>query len=216
MHLYAPTQSNAPKAPSPGNRPYNAEAMSAWQPTFKEHCNMALSRGVAAIKRASGRYFPSKKHSGCPRRHSIAAERPATGKAQAEPRTERNQRPAIGEEPHPHGRPAARSGSCKRRAIAGRPIPKRNSERMLEPEGECGATMYRASDTAKPKAPARHEACNAHTAPEGRVGGRPRQGRASTPGGTVAAASSTRGDGGIRARAAPDAIASVSSAAIAR
>lgn len=122
MHLYAPTQSNAPKAPSPGNRPYNAEAMSAWQPTFKEHCNTALSIGVAAIKRASGRYFPSKKHSGCPRRHSIAAERPATGKAQAEPRTERNQRPAIGEEPHPHGRPAARSGSCKRRAVAGRPI----------------------------------------------------------------------------------------------
>lgn len=124
MHLYAPTQSNAPKAPSPGNRPYNAEAMSAWQPTFKEHCNTALSIGVAAIKRASGRYFPSKKHSGCPRRHSIAAERPATGKAQAEPRTERNQRPAIGEEPHPHGRPAARSGSCKRRANAGRPVAK--------------------------------------------------------------------------------------------
>lgn len=95
----------------------------------------------------------------------------------------------------------------------GPPYTKRNSERMLEPEGECGAAVYRASDTAKPKAPTRHEACNAHTAPEGRVGGRPRRSQASMPGGTVAAASSKRGD---TALAAPNAIASVSSAAIAR
>lgn len=151
MHLYAPTQSNAPKAPSPGNRPYNAEAMSAWQPTFKEHCNTALSIGVAAIKRASGRYFPSFWMSETAQhRGGASGYREGAGRAahRTKPTTRYRRRAAPAR--------AARGtfGLLQTARERGPPCSKRNSERMLEPEGspvaQCIAHLVPRSQRLRP------------------------------------------------------------------